>query len=211
MTHRLPARKLMLMDACVLIDFIKADRYFLKLVVKHVGTLHVISPVVHEVNDIDGENELVELGVTIVEPEIEDAYTAVGQTAPTSFQDRLCLLTAKRHGFTCVTNDKNLRNLCKQEGVPLLWGLELLAELHKVGGITGEEAETIAQAIRESNPKHITAAIISRFTAKFAMEILVDKVPAATVVAQKHCRDYPDCCDQAQYGYDTIWEERCHG
>lgn len=122
------------------------------------------SPVVDEVNEIDDENELVELGLVIVEPEIEDAFAAASQSGPTSFQDRLCLLAAKRHGFMCVTNDKNLRKLCKQEGVSMMWGLELLADLHKAGGIPGKKAEMIAKAIRESNPKHITAKIVSHLT-----------------------------------------------
>jgi predicted nucleic acid-binding protein len=153
----------MIMDACVLIDFIKAERAVLELVVKHIGPLHVTSPVVDEVNEIDDENELVALGLIIIEPEIEDAYAAGGRSGPLSFEDWLCLLTAKRHGLTCVTNDKNLRKLCKQEGISLLWGLELVAELHKVGGITGKEAEAFAQTIRRSNPKHITEKIVSRF------------------------------------------------
>jgi hypothetical protein len=58
---------------CVLIDFIKADRAMLELVVKYVGPPHVISPVVDEVNEIDNENELLALGLIIIEPEIEDA------------------------------------------------------------------------------------------------------------------------------------------
>jgi predicted nucleic acid-binding protein len=153
----------MIMDACVLIDFIKAERAVLELVVKHVGPLYVTSPVVDEVNEIDDENELVELGLIIVEPEIEDAYAAGDRFGPLSFQDWLCLLTAKRHGFTCVTNDKNLRKYCGQEGVSLLWGLELVAELHKGGGIPAQEAEAFAQAMRIANPKHITAEIVSRF------------------------------------------------
>lgn len=78
MTRRPPPRKLMIMDACVLIDFIKAERTVLELVVKHVGPLHVTSPVVDEVNEIDDENELVALGLIIIEPEIEDAYAAGG-------------------------------------------------------------------------------------------------------------------------------------
>lgn len=163
MTRRLAHRQLMMMDACVLIDFINAERAVLELVVKHVGPLYVISPVVDEVNEIEGESELIALGLNIVEPEIEDAYAAAGRSGPLSFEDWLCLLTAKRYGFTCVTNDKNLRKFCKQEGVPLLWGLELVAELHKVGGIPGKEAETLAQTIRRSNPKHITEKIVSRF------------------------------------------------
>jgi len=130
---------------------------------EHVGPLYVTSPVVDEVNEIDDENELVALGLIIIEPEIEDAYAAGSRSGPLSFEDWLCLLTAKRHGFTCVTNDKNLRKQCRQESVSLLWGLELLAELHKVGGIPATEAEAIAQAIRRSNPKHITEKIVSRF------------------------------------------------
>jgi len=153
----------MIMDACVLIDFIKTDRTVLELIVKHVGPVHVISPIVEEVGEIDDESELLELGLAIMEPEIEDAYAAASHSGPISFQDRLCLLTAKRHGFKCVTNDKSLRKLCEQEGIPLLWGLEILAELHKAGGISAKEAVLIAQAIRESNPKHITVKIISRF------------------------------------------------
>ena len=42
-------RKLMIMDACVLIDFINADRLVLKLIGNHVGTILVISPVIDEV------------------------------------------------------------------------------------------------------------------------------------------------------------------
>jgi hypothetical protein len=45
----------------------------LELVVKHVGPLYVTSPVVEEVKEIDDEDELVALGLIIVEPEIEDA------------------------------------------------------------------------------------------------------------------------------------------
>lgn len=170
MTRSPAPRKLMIMDACVLIDFIKAERTILELVVKHIGSLYVTSPVVDEVNEIDDENELVALGLNIIEPEIEDAYAAAGRSGPLSFEDWLCLLTAKRHGFTCVTNDKNLRKLCEQEGVSLLWGLELVAELHKVGGITGKEAEVFAQAVRCSNPKHTTERIVSRFADRIRLQ-----------------------------------------
>ncbi len=161
---RLPkGRKPMIMDACVLIDFIRTDRTILELIVKYLGPVHVITSIVEEVCDIDDESELMELGLVIMEPEIEDAYVAADFSGPLSFPDRLCLLTAKRHGFRCITNDRSLRKLCRQEGVPLVWGLEILVELHKAGGIPGKDAELIAQAIHDSNPKHITNEIISRF------------------------------------------------
>ncbi|RMG00326.1 MAG: hypothetical protein D6741_07000, partial [Planctomycetota bacterium] len=137
----------------------------LELIVKYVGPVHVITPIVEEICEIDDGAELLELGLLVMEPELDDAYAAASLSGPISFQDWLCLLTAKRHGFKCVTNDKSLRKLCRREGVPLLWGLEVLAELHKAGGIPGNDAESIAEAIRDSNPKHITSEIISKFKA----------------------------------------------
>lgn len=57
MILRQSPRKLMIMDACVLIDFIKTERAVLELVVKHVGPLHVTSSVVNEVNEIDDDTK----------------------------------------------------------------------------------------------------------------------------------------------------------
>jgi len=158
--------RLLIMDACVLIDFLKADRTVFSLVAGHVGPVHVVSPIVEEVREINGQEELVELGLSVIEPEIEDAYTAANDAGTVSFQDRLCLLTAKRHGMICVTNDKNLRKLCDGEGVPLLWGLELLLELYEAGGIPKHLAEEIACAIHETNPLHITSGILKRFMSR---------------------------------------------
>lgn len=156
--------KLMIMDACVLIDYLKTERYVLELFAQYIGPVHVVSPVIEEVREIESAEELIELGLVIIEPELEDAFAAGSQIGPTSFQDKLCLLTAKRQGFTCVTNDKNLRKLCDQENVPYLWGLQLLVELHLSGGIPPDAAIAIAQQIHKTNPKHITAQIIERFT-----------------------------------------------
>ncbi|TCD48098.1 PIN domain-containing protein [Chlorobium sp. N1] len=155
----------MLLDACVLIDFIKADRAVLELLTRYVGGLAVIGPVLDEVKDINDESELVEVGVIILEPALEDAYAAGSQSGPLSFEDRLSLLTAKRYGLFCVTNDRRLRRECAAEGVTVKWGLELVAALHEAGGMSATEVMAIAHAIRESNPKHITTKIVERFEA----------------------------------------------
>jgi hypothetical protein len=152
------------LDACVLIDFIKADRTVLASIHKHVGKIHVVSPVVTEILDIDNPSELTELGIIIIEPEIEDAFTAATGNGATSFQDRLCLLTAKRNYFTCVTNDISLRSLCVANDVPILWGLQTLTALHKLRGISTQDALRIATLIHKSNPKHITDKILKKFT-----------------------------------------------
>ena len=110
-------RRPLLMDACVLIDFVRGGRFVLEATAKYVGPVHVIRPVVDEVREIENEDELVELGVMVIDPELIDAFAAAGVVGPTSFQDRLCALTAKRLGCTCVTNDKQLRKYCAREGV----------------------------------------------------------------------------------------------
>jgi hypothetical protein len=157
----------MILDACVLIDFIKSDRSVLKRVNDHVGQLYATSAIIDEVNDIEDENELDEYGLILIEPEMEDAIFAGSQSpGPLSFADWLCLLTAKRHGFICVTNDTCLRRGCKRESVPSLWGLELILELHKAGGISTEEAESVARSMQQTNPRFMHARLVAEFFAK---------------------------------------------
>jgi len=157
------APKLMIMDACVLIDFVKTERSVLKLITEHIGPAYVVNTVLEEVKDIDDQGDLVDLGLIVLEPELEDLFAAANSIGPTSFQDQLCLFSAKRHDLACVTNDKNLRKLCEREGVETYWGLQLLAELHKANRITYKDAKEIALAIHETNSKHITAKIIDKF------------------------------------------------
>ncbi|MGI6746273.1 MAG: type II toxin-antitoxin system VapC family toxin [Acutalibacteraceae bacterium] len=115
--------QLMIMDACVLIDFLNADRTVLHLISRYVGPVYVVSPVVEELRDINDPGELIELGLSVIEPEIEDAYIAAGNITSISFQDRLCLLTAKRHGLTCVTNDTSLRRHLQGRRCPSALGV----------------------------------------------------------------------------------------
>jgi len=159
-------RTLMLLDACVLIDYWKAEKSILQSFSTHLGGLHVASPVLDEVDDINDPVELTNLGVNIVTPELEDLIEAGAGKGSLSFQDRLCLLVAKREGFTCVTNDKSLRNACETAGVDVIWGLEPMLMLYDQGGITESDALKVASAIRASNPMYITQRVINAFRAK---------------------------------------------
>lgn len=154
---------LLLMDACVLIDFVKSDQTIFRLLSEFVGLVNVVSPVVDEVKDIEGAYELEKMGVIILEPTLDDVFIAANTQGSISFQDRLCLLMARRNGFTCVTNDVRLRKECEKENVPFLWGLELLIKLYKRNGITADDALEIALKIQEKNPKHITPQLLERF------------------------------------------------
>lgn len=153
-------------DACVLIDFMNSAPGAIKLIAEHSGPIHVASPIVDEVREIEDEQQLVELGLIVVTPELEDMFEAASKTGSLSFQDRLCLLTAKRWGFECATNDKRLRNACSKEDVPVIWGLELLLRLHKTGGISAADAIKIAKLIHNSNPRHVTLKILHQFQGK---------------------------------------------
>lgn len=166
MTKQYAPPKDVLMDSCVLIDFLKVDRNILELLVKYVCPVHIIVPVIDEVNEIDSEKELIDIGINIIEPEIEDAYLAAEQEGSLSFVDWMCLFTSKRHGYICVTNDKRLRTVFNQKNIPVMWGLELILMLHSAGGILANDAENFAKSINKTNPKHINSNVLSDFTKK---------------------------------------------
>lgn len=158
--------RFMIMDACVLIDYMNGEPELFKLISSHVGGLFVATPILEEVDSIDSIEDLEELGLLPIEPEIEDVLKATEMDGKTSFQDNLCYLTAKRQGMTCVTNDTNLRKQCSASQVPILWGLELILELVKAGGLEKKEASFIATEIHKSNPRHINQKVLTGFLAK---------------------------------------------
>lgn len=163
--HSKPDKEIIL-DSCVLIDFLKADKNILELIVKYVSPVYVISPIIDEVYEIDGENELLDLGVNIIEPELEDAYLAASKKGPLSFYDWMCLFVSKRKNYSCATNDKKLRKMCEQENISVFWGLELILMLHFEGGILAKDAENFVKRIKDFNPKFIDDKILSAFIKK---------------------------------------------
>ncbi len=82
---------------------------------------------------------------------------------PLSFSDRVCFMVARRDGFTCVTNDGNLRKRCRRDNVPVFRSLKLLSELHSQGGISTEDVLEVATRIHEINSRYITSEILERF------------------------------------------------
>jgi hypothetical protein len=156
---------LFIVDACVLIDFAKTDPSLLRLIVAHVGPIHVPSPVMAEVKQLDA-SMATSLGLRIVEPSFDTAAQAATLGGALSFEDRLCLSMAKASGWTCVSNDGRLRRTCEREGVPTLWGLELLLRLVGAGGLPKDQAEEAAVAIHCSNPRYVTKKVLQLFTQK---------------------------------------------
>lgn len=149
----------LILDANILIDFYHCDKTIIKLICTHVGQIYLATPVLSEVYEID-EGDCVELGVILVEPELEQVILAAEKIGPLSFHDNLCLILAKENGWTCVTNDKPLRQKCELEGVPLIWGIELICILVESGGLPVEHVKDIILIIQKNNPKYIPDNVV---------------------------------------------------
>lgn len=111
-------RLFLILDANILIDFFKCDHTIIQLICRHVGQIFLATPVLNEIKEID-ESDCIELGIILVEPELQQVMFASEKKGPLAFQDKLCLILAKEQGWTCVTNDVPLRKKCESEGVPL--------------------------------------------------------------------------------------------
>lgn len=77
------------------------------MICTYVGQIILATPVLSEINQID-KCVCIELGVKLIEPKLEQVMLAAVKKGPLSFQDNICLILAKKHGWTCVTNDKPL-------------------------------------------------------------------------------------------------------
>jgi rRNA-processing protein FCF1 len=151
----------LILDANILIDFFKCDKTIIKLLCIYVGHIYLATPVLNEINEIS-EGDCIELGIRLVEPELEQVMSAVENRGSLSFQDHLCLILAKKYGWACVTNDKPLRRQCELEGVPMIWGIELICILVESGGLSVMHARDIILQIQQNNPKYITDDIVER-------------------------------------------------
>lgn len=76
----------LVLDANVLIDYCQCDLTVLSLASKRVGKVHVPSPVLDEVHELD-EDECVRLGLAVVEPELDEGLIAAQRRCGLSFQD----------------------------------------------------------------------------------------------------------------------------
>lgn len=157
----------LLVDANVLVDYQAADLALLSLVSRHIGTVHIVSTVLAEVDGLD-ESECERLGFRVVEPTLAQATEAASSNGRLSFQDRTCLVVCRDRGWTCVSNDKGLRRSCDAVGVPVRWGLELMLELVQGGHLPAEDADEAAERIHRANPVFLNATILQTFRAKLA-------------------------------------------
>ena len=156
---------LLIVDANVLIDYINSDIGVLALVSQHIGSVHVPSVILDEVDGLTDE-DCENLGFTVLEESVEILMAAGETRGALSFEDHVCLLLANEYEWTCVSNDKSLHRACEGEGVSVIWGLRLMIELVESGYLDKGAALEVASTIHLTNPRHITPEIIDDFKSK---------------------------------------------
>ena len=140
------SERLLILDACVLIDICLEDVSLLGLAASSLGKVVILSPILEEVHQLN-EPEVERLGLCVVDPEMEIILNAAPRRGGLSFRDKICLLFAQSHNGTLYTNDRALLNAANVAGINSRWGLEILIELVAVGQLTSSEALISAQRI----------------------------------------------------------------
>lgn len=152
-------------DANVLIDYMGSDPTVLSLLVGLAGELFVPAQVLQNVDGLD-ECECDRLGLTVVDPTLEQLLEAEERRGGLALDDKVCLLMARDSGWCCITNDRALRKACAAEGVPVVWGLEAMLWLVQAGALPCEDATSIATLIHTINPAYIGVSVLEDFSSK---------------------------------------------
>lgn len=159
---------MLIIDANVLIDYANTDPSILSLCVRHLGALHIPTVILDEVQQLT-DSDCQRLGLTVIEEPVEVLLAAAAARGAVSFEDHVCLLLAKQNDWTCLTNDKALRRACQIEGVAVMRGLRLMAELVALEKLDPQSAMEVALAIQRSNPRHITPRVIEELRRQIGM------------------------------------------
>lgn len=149
-------------DANVLIDYAKTNLDILGLVARHVGPVYIASAILDEVDQLD-EAQCQALGLIIVEANFTQLAEASQRGGPLSFEDKLCLVLARDNSWTCLSNDGPLRDACLENGVTVVWGLEIMLQLVETGHLSADKAIDVAKEIHLINPLYITMKIVTTF------------------------------------------------
>lgn len=152
------------LDADVVIDYLKSNRRIIAEFAKKINRLHIPSPNLREISQL-GRKDAEKLGIILFEPSLDQLKEASQRGGSLSSKDKLCFAVARDQKWICVTNDKKLRKKCIVEKVEIAWGFDLMLKLNQVGLLQKTEARDTANKIESIN-SHITAEIVSRFVEK---------------------------------------------
>ena len=142
-------------DAGSLLDIVEADPSIIQLVAAHLGDLRIPAPALLKIDNAKAY-EIQRLGVSVHECTTEDLLEAAPNNLSLSFEERLCLITARDEKWTLVTHDLVLKRICDSDDVTSVCALDLLLQLLKGAHISQMTANHIASKLRRVNPKFMT-------------------------------------------------------
>lgn len=147
-----PQRKLLLADANIFIDLVQAGGLGLigDIVRFGIASIYVPRTIYDEISSEVSEVDIASLGITIL-PATEDmarrviAYPDKRLSRP----DRTLLLMA--NGFGVWSNDRRLRDNCKEKNIPVYWEFQLLRELVTRGFMEKSTLVGLARSVANIN------------------------------------------------------------
>ena len=147
----------LLLDTCVVSDFIEVDAEIIRLATKCFGRLHIPNVLMDELTkrfSYDALDALELLVINVSEELVDDAilFRSKEGMSRLSVYDCVCFLTAQKYSYTCVTNDLRLQNICKKRGVQVWWGLEIVLKLYDLDAISFQRAESFGIRLNERSP-----------------------------------------------------------
>lgn len=151
-------------DANILIDYAKADKKIIKLLVRLFKEVRVPFEIMKEVNGLS-VSQAESFGVVVYYSEPDIYYRAANADNGISFQDNICFLDADKFGWSLVTNDRQLRQECEKVSVSVFWGLQVLIIMVKEKLLTRRDALKAGEKIYNDNPR-ITREILGDFKKK---------------------------------------------
>ena len=158
-------KEVYIVDANVLIDYLKTDISILTIYSKEIGQIYVPTDVLEKVKQLE-TGECDRLNLEIVEPTTEQYLEAAPKIRGLAFDDRVCFILARDNKWYCISNDIQLRVICEENGISVLWGLELMLPLEERKLIEPTEILQVAKDIHESNPLFVNKTILKKFEGK---------------------------------------------
>ena len=157
--------RIVICDANILIDYAKANKKIIGLITKHLYEIWVPLPVWEEVNDLS-DNDAEILRLKISEPSLAQTYEAANMYGGgLSDEDHMCFVMARDEKAICATNEKPLRKKCEDNGIELLWGLQMMVQLCGIGKLKVDIATKTGEKIVKMNPR-ITQKVLDDFKKK---------------------------------------------
>jgi hypothetical protein len=121
----LDSNTILLADANIIIDFIKADEDALRIICQSFEILVPRIIIQDEIKQLSIEDAQ-KIGLKIADAELSQMIEANSGSLRVSFYDKICMILTRDNSWLCISNDKKLHSECDVHNVKIIWGLELL-------------------------------------------------------------------------------------